>query len=72
MQRGERVGLVRFGSRVDVWLAADAEILVKVGQNVKGGSSVIARMAEPVGAPKTSGTVSDRSKQKIREEDRPA
>ena len=41
--RGERIGLVRFGSRVDVWLPRDAEILVKLGQNVKGGSSVLAR-----------------------------
>jgi phosphatidylserine decarboxylase len=41
--RGERIGLVRFGSRVDVWLPREAEILVKVAENVKGGSSVIAR-----------------------------
>lgn len=41
--RGELIGLVRFGSRVDVWLPTEAEILVKVGQNVKGGSSVLAR-----------------------------
>jgi phosphatidylserine decarboxylase len=41
--RGERIGLVRFGSRVDVWLPKEAEILVKVGENVKGGSSVLAR-----------------------------
>src|ERR1700686_3640822 len=41
--RGERIGLVRFGSRVDVWVPRDAEILVKVGENVKGGSSVLAR-----------------------------
>jgi phosphatidylserine decarboxylase len=41
--RGERIGLVRFGSRVDVWLPKGAEILVKVGENVKGGSSLIAR-----------------------------
>jgi hypothetical protein len=34
---------VRFGSRVDVWLPKGAEILVKVGENVKGGSSLIAR-----------------------------
>jgi phosphatidylserine decarboxylase len=40
--RGERIGLVRFGSRVDVWLPKDAEILVRVGENVKGGSSVLA------------------------------
>ena len=41
--RGERIGLVRFGSRADVWLPADAEILVKVGENVKGGLSVLAK-----------------------------
>jgi phosphatidylserine decarboxylase len=41
--RGERIGLVRFGSRVDVWLPKEAEILVKVGENVKGGSSILAR-----------------------------
>ena len=41
--RGERIGLVRFGSRVDVWLPKDVEILVKLGQNVKGGASVLAR-----------------------------
>jgi phosphatidylserine decarboxylase len=46
--RGERIGLVRFGSRVDLWLPAEAEILVKVGDDVKGGSSVVARM--PAGA----------------------
>src|SRR5580692_12165312 len=33
--RGERIGLVRFGSRVDLWVPSEAEILVKVGQNVK-------------------------------------
>jgi phosphatidylserine decarboxylase len=40
--RGERIGLVRFGSRVDVWVPKEAEILVKLGQNVKGGASVLA------------------------------
>lgn len=45
--RGERIGLVRFGSRVDLWLPEGAEILVKLGENVKGGSSVLARMQDP-------------------------
>jgi phosphatidylserine decarboxylase len=40
--RGERIGLVRFGSRVDLWVPQQAQILVKVGQNVKGGSSILA------------------------------
>jgi phosphatidylserine decarboxylase len=40
--RGERIGLVRFGSRVDLWVPQQVRILVKVGQNVKGGSSILA------------------------------
>jgi phosphatidylserine decarboxylase len=40
--RGERIGLVRFGSRVDVWLPRDAELLAAVGDNVMGGTSVLA------------------------------
>src|SRR5580693_5921049 len=43
VQRGERIGLVRFGSRVDLWVPRDAQILVALGDNVKGGSSVLAR-----------------------------
>jgi phosphatidylserine decarboxylase len=42
VERGERVGLIKFGSRVDVIFAADAAMKVKVGDNVKGGSSVLA------------------------------
>src|SRR5258707_5972564 len=41
--RGERIGLVRFGSRVDLWVPKEAEILVKVGENMKGGSRVRAQ-----------------------------
>jgi phosphatidylserine decarboxylase len=40
--RGERIGLVRFGSRVDVWLPQEAQVMVRVGENVKGGSSTLA------------------------------
>jgi phosphatidylserine decarboxylase len=40
---GERVGMIRFGSRVDVWLPAGAEIIVRRGQKVAGGSSVLAK-----------------------------
>jgi phosphatidylserine decarboxylase len=42
VERGERVGLIKFGSRVDVVLETSAEIGVKVGDYVKGGSSVLA------------------------------
>src|SRR5208282_3611645 len=40
---GERVGMIRFGSRVDLWLPMDAEIQVRRGQKVAGGSSVLAK-----------------------------
>jgi phosphatidylserine decarboxylase len=48
--RGQRVGLIKFGSRVDVLLPSTAELRVKVGQRVKGGASVLAAM--PGGASK--------------------
>lgn len=40
---GERVGLIKFGSRVDVQLGPEWEVVVNVGQRVSAGSSVIAR-----------------------------
>src|SRR6202050_3507830 len=40
---GERVGLIRFGSRVDIWLPLDTQVVVQRGQHVKGGESVIAK-----------------------------
>lgn len=47
--RGERVGLVRFGSRVDIWMPENVEVVVKVGENVKGGSTILARMTDAAG-----------------------
>jgi len=44
--RGQRVGLIKFGSRVDVILPSTAELRVKVGQRVKGGASVLAAIPE--------------------------
>ncbi|MFZ1086258.1 MAG: phosphatidylserine decarboxylase [Terracidiphilus sp.] len=46
LTRGQRVGLIKFGSRVDVLLPAEAEIRVKVGQKVNGGASVLAFLPE--------------------------
>jgi phosphatidylserine decarboxylase len=40
---GERIGLIRFGSRMDVWMPEGVEILVKPGDHVAGGSSILAR-----------------------------
>ncbi|HTR37422.1 MAG TPA: phosphatidylserine decarboxylase [Bryobacteraceae bacterium] len=39
---GERVGLIKFGSRVDVFLGPEWEIQVKTGDRVSGGSSILA------------------------------
>ena len=45
--RGERIGLMKFGSRMDVFLPTDGEILVSVGQRVVGGETIIARFRSP-------------------------
>lgn len=42
VERGQRMGLIKFGSRVDVLMPADADLQVKAGDRVKGGSSVLA------------------------------
>jgi phosphatidylserine decarboxylase len=44
LARGQRVGLIKFGSRVNVIVPAEAQLRVKIGQRVKGGSSVLASM----------------------------
>jgi phosphatidylserine decarboxylase len=46
VERGQRVGLIKFGSRVDVLAPAQALLRVKVGDRVQGGSTVIAVMPE--------------------------
>ena len=45
---GERVGLIKFGSRMDVLLGPEWEIVVQPGERVSAGSSMIARRREPV------------------------
>ena len=44
VERGQRVGLIKFGSRVDVVIPANAALRVKVGERVKGGASILASM----------------------------
>jgi phosphatidylserine decarboxylase len=41
--KGERVGLIKFGSRVDIFLGPEWEIKVRPGERVSGGSSILAR-----------------------------
>ncbi len=42
LEKGERLGMICFGSRVDLYLPLEAEILVKVGDRVKAGNSIVA------------------------------
>jgi phosphatidylserine decarboxylase len=44
LERGQRVGLIKFGSRTDILLDANASLQVKVGDRVRGGASVLAYM----------------------------
>jgi len=46
LARGERLGLICFGSRVDLYLPGDSQIEVKTGDRVKAGSSTIGRWHE--------------------------
>ncbi len=48
--RGQRVGLIKFGSRVDVLLPTEAVLQVRVGQRVRGGTSVLAAMPRAAAA----------------------
>lgn len=57
LARGERFGMIRFGSRTEICLPLEAEVLVQVGDQVKAGSTIVARLAlaaqtaRPVGDP---------------------
>jgi phosphatidylserine decarboxylase len=54
---GERYGLIRFGSRVDVYLPAGSEVLVKIGDRCVAGETILARLAS---APDRNATGVDR------------
>ncbi|MFZ0799861.1 MAG: phosphatidylserine decarboxylase, partial [Terriglobales bacterium] len=58
LARGQRVGLIKFGSRVDVLFDRDAAIQVKPGDRVKGGATVLAIL--PVTQPVHAGAAGER------------
>jgi phosphatidylserine decarboxylase len=47
LQIGQRYGLIRFGSRTDVTLPPEAEVVAKVGDVVRGGVTLLAILKEP-------------------------
>ena len=46
LKKGERFGMIRFGSRTELYLPLNAEVVVKTGDHVLGGSTVIARLPD--------------------------
>ena len=46
VKKGERFGMIRFGSRIDLIVPSFVEIIVKLGEKVKGGETIIARIPE--------------------------
>ena len=48
LKKGERFGMIRFGSRTELYLPLNAELLVKIGDHVLGGSTIIARLPETI------------------------
>jgi len=46
LAKGERFGMIRFGSRTEVYLPLTASVLVKAGEHVAGGSTIIARLSD--------------------------
>ena len=46
VHQGERMGMIRFGSRVDVFLPRNAKVLVKIGDMTVAGTTVIAELAK--------------------------
>lgn len=44
ISRGKRFGLIRFGSRVDIYLPRDSQVTVRLGQKVAGGETIIAQL----------------------------
>src|SRR5262245_47939364 len=52
LERGERIGLMKFGSRMDVFLPFHAELSVGVGESVVAGESVLARLHAAAARPR--------------------
>jgi phosphatidylserine decarboxylase len=60
LDRGQRVGLIKFGSRVDVIFDPSASVNVKIGDHVKGGATVLAYL-QPNAALASAGSARERA-----------
>jgi phosphatidylserine decarboxylase len=60
LERGQRVGLIKFGSRTDVVISSMAKVQVKIGDRVRGGASVLAYL-QPQSELVSAGTGSKRN-----------
>ena len=60
LERGQRVGLIKFGSRVDVIFDPSASVNVKIGDHVKGGATVLAYL-QPKAALASAGGARERA-----------
>lgn len=47
LKRGQRYGLIRFGSRTDLFLPADADVVARIGDKVRGGETILANLKVP-------------------------
>lgn len=61
LERGQRVGLIKFGSRTDVLFDADARLNVKVGDRVKGGASILAYLPQQATLASVGSATSERA-----------
>ncbi len=60
LERGQRFGMIKFGSRTDILMPANVEIAVNIGDRVKGGETVIGRVSVP-GAVATGALLDERT-----------
>jgi phosphatidylserine decarboxylase len=67
LKKGDRFGMIRFGSRTELYLPLNAELLVKVGDHVFGGSTIVARLAQ---TEETGRSASAKSASPLRERER--
>ena len=61
LERGQRVGLIKFGSRTDVLFDPDARLNVKVGDRVKGGASILAYLPQQATLANVGSATSERA-----------